>query len=71
MSQRRTNVVAFVNSNRNSKVSKLDGVRCRMLPAHSSALPSVAKKAAQLHALRPSAAELLEKLVDDLLAEVG
>jgi hypothetical protein len=31
----------------------------------------VAKKAAQLHALRPAAAELVEELLDDLLDESG
>ena len=69
MSQLR--LVVFQNSKANSPISKLDGVKCRMLRAPCSELPSVAKKAAQLHALRPDAASLLEELVDDLLREVS
>ena len=70
-SQRRQNVLVFPNSKMNSQTTKLNGVTFRMLRADSSRLPLVAQKAAQLHALRPGAASLLEKLVDDLIAEVS
>lgn len=68
MSQLR--LVVSQNLNRNSRLSKLNSVTCKMLPAHSSELP-LATKVRQLHALRPAATELLEKLVDDLIAEVS
>lgn len=55
----------------NSKFSKLVSVTCKPLRANYSELPSVAKKAATLHALRPAATELLEELIDELIAEVS
>lgn len=63
-------LVVSHNLKPNSKTSKLDGVTFRMLPAPSSPLP-LEMKVKKLHALRPAAAALLEKLVDDLLAEVS
>lgn len=69
MSQLR--LVASQNSNGSSRTTNLGLVKCRMLPAvSSSSLPSVALKSARLHALRPRAAAVIEKLVDDLLAEL-
>jgi hypothetical protein len=38
--------------------------------ASLSSLPSVARKSARLHALNERAAEVIEKLVDDLLEEL-
>jgi len=69
MSQLR--LVVSQKSNPSSPLSGLDSVKCKMLRADSTRLPSLAKKAARLQALRPVAADLLEKLVDDLLAEVS
>lgn len=71
MSQRRSNVIVFPSSKPNLPTSKLNGVKCKMSPVTSSKLPSVAMKAARLQVLRPAAAELLEKLVDDLLEDLG
>lgn len=62
-------LVASRNLNGRSRNTKLRSVRCRMLPAASSDWPSVARKARQLHERRPSAAAVIERLVDDLLDE--
>lgn len=40
-------------------------------PTKSDPLPPLAVKAARLAAARPAAAEVIEKLVDELLAEVS
>lgn len=72
MSQRRTNVVVFASSKTGSpnwSPSRLDGVKCKMLPGRSSD-SRLMTKVALLHLLRPHAADLVEKLVDDLLVEV-
>jgi hypothetical protein len=69
MSQLR--LVASQSSNAPSKSTKLASVKCRMLRADSSnSLPSVAVKSARLHALNAAAADVIEKLVDDLLEEL-
>jgi hypothetical protein len=55
-----------------STPTKLGSVKCKMLRAASlNSLPSVARKSARLHALNPGAAAVIERLVDDLLAEVS
>ena len=73
MSQRQApaNVIVFPSSKPNSRISKLNGVTCKMLPANSSSSLQLAQKAARLQAERPAVAALLEKLVDDFLAEVS
>ena len=59
-------------SNAASRNTKLSSVKCRMLHIDSlSSLPSVAVKSARLHALNAKAADVIERLVDDLLAEIG
>lgn len=55
-----------------SPIEKLSEVKCRMLsaslPASQKNLPD---KLRDLQALRPAAVEVIERLVDDLLAEVS
>lgn len=73
MSQRRAtaSIVNFDNYVHNSQTTKLASVKCRMLRVDSSSsLPSVARKSAALAIRNPGAAALIEKLVDDLLAEI-
>lgn len=65
-----TNVVNFSSYANESKQSKLRSVTCKMLRAESPESPPVVQKVARLHHLRPKAAGVIEKLVDDLLAEV-
>lgn len=67
MFQRRQNVIAFPASNLTSRLSKLNSLSCKVLPAKSSTAPSLQQKTARLQAERPEAAAFLEKLVDDLL----
>lgn len=73
-SQRRQNVIAFPNSNLNFANSRLATVRCKMLRAplssNSARWPNISVKAKALAEQQPSAAALLEELLDDLLAEV-
>lgn len=69
MSQLR--LVVSQNSNRRSAISPLDSVKCTMLPASSCESPSkrVEQKLARLHRASPAAADVIERLVDDLLAD--
>lgn len=73
--QRRTNVLAFETSRTNSRLQKLDSVKCRMLPAQlstsSGKWPSISVKAKTLSERQPNAAALIESLLDDLLSEVS
>lgn len=69
MTQRR--VIAFPNSNIESRTMKLHSIKCGMLPANSLRLPPFAKKAVLLSATAPHLAEVVEELVDQLLAEVS
>lgn len=73
MSQRRpqTNVVNFSTYANASRNTKLSTIPCRTLPVDWSRWPAIATKSAQLHASDPAAAEVIEKLLDDLLAEVS
>ena len=68
---RMTNVVSFTNYVNESKRSKLHLVSCKMLRAELPESPPVVLKVQRLHMLRPKAAGLIERLVDDLLAEVS
>lgn len=69
MSRRR--VLEFSNSNQNSPLTKLDGVQPKMLPAACSKSSLLQGKVARLLALRPTAADVIERLVDDLLEDCG
>ncbi len=73
MSQRRQmNLIAFPALNPRSKLSRLSSVTCKPLRVPLSVkCSSLIVKAARLELANPSAAELIEKLVDDLLAEVS
>lgn len=76
MSQRRRqNVIAFPNSNPNSRLSRLSTVKCRMLRAplstNSGKWPDISVKAKALQERQPSAAALIEELLDNLLEEVS
>ncbi len=69
MSQHLT--LVYSNSKPVSRRTKLDSVRCRMLPADSPSLPPVAAKAARLQQQQPDVASVIEQLIDDLLVEVS
>lgn len=75
MSQRRpSNVLSFPKSKPSEPSSprtKLNSIRCRMLRSDLPKSPPIAGKAARLQQLRPDVAVVIEKLVDDLLAEVS
>lgn len=69
MSQLRLAYVNLKVVSRNSRSTKaLSGncARCSGKP-----LPSLAQKAIKLHTLRPEAANVIERLVDDVLAQIG
>ena len=69
MSQRQLKLV-FVNSPLRTRILKIDSLRSKRPPiASSESLLRI--KIARLEKLRPGAASLVEKLVDDLLAEVS
>ena len=74
MSQRRSNVVAFVKSPPSKPVmpgSKLRSVTCVTARASWPASPPFVRKAARLHAAAPDVAAIVETLLDDLLTEVS
>ena len=75
MSQRRQNVIVFSPLRPNSRISVLDTVKFRMLPAplssSSARWPAISVKARSLQEQQPSAAALIEELLDDLLSEVS
>ena len=75
MSQRRPNVIVFPPLRTNSRISALDTVKFRMLPAQRSSSsakwPAISVKARSLQEQQPSAAALIEELLDDLLSEVS
>ncbi len=66
----RLRLVVSQNSNPNFEPSPLDSSPSKMLRANSLPSPSLTTKVARLQQCRPAAAEVLEKLVDDLLAEI-
>ena len=72
---RANNLIVFPSSRPNSKSSRLDTVRCRMLPAPHSASskswPPISAKAKALAEKQPHAAALIEELLDDLLEDVS
>lgn len=68
-SQRRQNVVPFPSPA--ARLAALESVRVRMLPAPARPLPAIAEKSTKLHVRDPRAAAIIERLLDDLLAEVG
>lgn len=74
MSQRRPNVLAFKRSPGSRlelPATKLDSVRCEMLPAkYNGSRPFVAK-AERLLAMAPDLAAIVEELLDELLSEVS
>ena len=53
-----------------SPVTKLHSVKCRMVPASWPESPRFVRKAARLHAAAPDIADIVERLLDELLAEV-
>ena len=63
-------LVKSSNFENGSKNTKNSSPKCRMSPAVSHDWPSVARKAARLAALHPTAAEVIEKLVDDMLLDI-
>lgn len=71
MTQNRTNVVNFSSYVNESRNTKLRSVNLKMLRANLPDSPPVVQKVAKLHRLRPKAAGVIEKLVDDLLMEVS
>jgi hypothetical protein len=72
---RRRVVIAFPNSNPNSACSALSTVTCAMLRAplssNSAKWPPISVKARQLQQEKPSAAAMIEELLDELLEDVG
>lgn len=69
MSQRRMKLVV---SNRSVNVTALSQVKCRMLSVDLPASPKpLDQKLMRLQCLRPGAVAVIERLVDDLLAEVS
>lgn len=70
---RANNLLAFPGPRQNSKFSKLNTVRCRMLPAqpsvNSEKWPRISVKARHLAEQQPEAAALIEELIDDVLSE--
>lgn len=61
----------LVVSNRQVNPTALSQVKCRMLSASLPASTNdLADKVRRLQQLRPLAVEVIERLVDDLLAEV-
>lgn len=68
MSQLR--IVKSSRSGSGSGPSKLSSVKCKMSPVGSSDWRPLAKKVVRLGELHAGAAALLERLVDDMLAEL-
>lgn len=74
MSQRLGNVVTFAKlppSKLGSPVSKLHSIRCVMARATSSERLTLSDKAGRLENVAPDLAAYVERLIDDLLAEVS
>lgn len=74
MFQRRPNVLTFAKlplSELVSRGSKLHSITCVMARASLSTPPTLSDKAERLENVAPDIAAYVEKLIDDLLAEVS
>ncbi len=69
-SRPRLMLVKSKNCGRDSPELKPLSESSAMPPADSWLLPRVAQKLAKLHALRPIAVDVIEKLVDDVLDDI-
>lgn len=71
MSQRRTNIVNFSNYASKSMSTSLHSIKPAMLRCNLSRSQPLPRKVERLLRQRPDVAAVIERLVDDLLAEVG
>jgi hypothetical protein len=75
MSQRRSNVLMFAKSplsETSSRAAKLNSLKPVMLPSGSPrSSPAVVDKLQRLRTMAPDLAEIVDRLVDDLLEDVS